>query len=329
LTLATPGFDACYEAGFPNGDLHELCGPVGEISVACDPRLGNVRVTLRRTRSVDERQYDLVVADPCGQAGCALDVGCDTGPTEVLFALANDRTGADWTDSHVALSAGSAGAKFRTCVDDGEPLRLLQTTPDGPRHATALLHFVAAIARQYPATVFAAAPVVSCANNVRCDLALADSSEGNPPDETPSLRQASCTDGTSLSYKVFHGSEPHPWSANHESRYLTIAINLDDLADQGHVDCQVTHAATLAAAPIALGAADVFPVLATYGPLLDADGAIICTELSTDDYTYEDPAILGVEFMRGWNLAPLGETWRGVLPLCTSFDGAAVTSLCD
>jgi len=73
----------------------------------------------------------------------------------------------------------------------------------------------------------------------------------------------------------------------------------------------------------------VYPVLATHAPLLDEDGASVCAVASTDDYTNEDPAILAVEFLRCWNLAPLGETWRGFLPLCVSFNGAEVTSVCD
>jgi len=323
--------EICFEVGFGERPVRELCGPIvdgrfaAEVSLACDPSVATVRTTLRvgeltGTSFDDSRQ----LASPCAPDGCALDVGCGTGPTEVALVLADDDTHADWTSTQVATGSGWFGARFATCGND-EPLLLLTSGGD-VRRATAVLGF-GAFGPRASSEVRASTPVVACGADVRCPLPLP--ALAADPEPRSWRGGATCSDGSALRYAVYTGTEATEDPADWSSFYLNVAIDLQDLIDAGHVDCRITHAATLSDGSLMLGRADAHPVASTHAQLLDADGAIACASVSFDDYGDEDPELLGVDFVRGWNLAPLGGAWRFVPALCNRFDGAALTPACD
>jgi len=323
--------EACFEVAFARGAVRELCGEVVdgrflvETSVACDPAVATVRTTLRLARASRPYEEDVVLADPCGTDGCALDIGCGTGPTEVTLTYADDATNADWTSTHVATSSGWFGARFATCDDETDPIILLKG-PDGVRRETAVLGFVVATELASPVVVLAATPVITCGGDVHCRLPLYLVTA--PDGGGHGTVEATCSDGSTVAYHVYAGEQDLNVTDLVE-RYLSVAIRIADLIDAGHVDCRLTYATTLSDGPLALGPADAHPVASTHAPLIDADGAIACGSASFDDYGGEDPALLSVDFVRGWNLAPLGEAWRFVPELCNSFDGATLTSDCD
>lgn len=331
--IPTGNAEACFEVGFGQRPIREVCGAVvdgrfeADVSIACDPSVANVRTTLRLDRVDGGRISDTPLVEPCGEAGCAFDIGCGTGPTDVALAYVDDDTHADFTSTQVVTTSGAFGARFSTCDSDGEPWLLLNGA-DGVRHATALIAFSGAVELSSSKVVLAADPLVTCGDGLRCSLPLP--SLAGEPDQLYGKATATCSDGSSVAYAVFAGSESYYPGYDWVVRHLNFAIDLDDLMAAGHVDCKVNHAATVSAGPLDLGPADAHPVASTHAPLIDADGDIACADVAFDDYYNEDNELLAVDFVRGWNLAPVvGDSWRFVPELCNSFDGTSVTSTCD
>lgn len=322
LEADLPGAEAaCFEVVLPGPDdapsaPRAYCGSVTaghlafEVVAPCDP-LAPPRAVVRLTDATAAGH----LLDPCGPEGCSLALDCDGPPVALRLAFADDDTGVDWVATQVALPDVWLGATLTTCRD-AQPFTLLTDEPDGPRRATALVGLAAA-AESDALGLALSEPRITCADGARCALSLT---------EERGRATAVCSDGSAIDYLVSSGTESidDAWVG----RYLTLALDLQDLLDAGHRDCHLDHAATASIGALALGPADTWPAARYQAPLIDVRGAVACTDVSFDDYGHEDPAILAIDFLRGSALSPAEGTWSDLPAPCVRVTGGILTNTC-
>lgn len=311
----------CIEVALGDARPSEVCAtPVDGratfvAEAECDPSAGSVRARISLAALGEIHPGDALY-EPCGAEGCTFDVDCGNGPTHALLELALRRY-REFSPVSVATSSGWFYGGAATCTesDEGshdEPFVLRWA--DG-EHRTALLYYTAARGFDEAApAVIASTPVLAC-GAVTCPLPYV-------ADETAS---ALCSDGANVRYRTLSGMQEDFLSA----RYLGLLIDVDSIAAAGLTGCQVNAATTFVAPSLVdLDRADAFPVARYHLPLLDDDGELVCAKAGLDAYEVDDDVVT-IEFLRGWNLRPLGELGFALPPLCHTLDDEGLSSDCD